>query len=203
MIDEKEIGKFFEKLLENSKHFIKSEFKLELTHSDYKLISDLDWNKLCNEKNWCKNKEGKYNIEENPHMAYVRIEKDFFISTLFHELFGHGLYAEYSKVHGINKDEKKENYSNLGVFTFNEIEKVTNKPEDSFDKWQFMNNEGFACWVESILCEKNNYINLWLCKARLLKIQYEQFFKCYERFKEVEVNEGKAGVMKKLGFPGF
>ncbi|MFA5406506.1 MAG: hypothetical protein WC307_04075 [Candidatus Nanoarchaeia archaeon] len=79
-------------LLRDASLIVKSDFGLELNESRLKCYSKSDWDFFCSVNGFDGSTDGLFVPESLT--AYVNKDGDFFVSNVFHELFGHGLLAE-------------------------------------------------------------------------------------------------------------
>ena len=122
--------------------------------------------------------------------AYVRDDSSNFISNVFHEYFGHGLYCEHSLIGQplctMNPDE--------GQHYMYEPQQQGIAPH------HIANYEGFATWLEDILCTETGYGNIWKKKKEGLPVFYQQV---HELFCQAEESLTRFGLMAQLQFPKY
>jgi len=144
-----------EKILGQAYSVIKAEFDLELKDSKLLIYSREDWLELIKEHNIDKNREGIYVPEE--YSAIVYEKSKFLIPEIFHNFFGHGLFIENSrigkkileiskkaKIEDVIYREKDENEKNIGIASS-----------------YYNDYEGFALWIEEMLCSKTGNYKIW------------------------------------------
>ena len=182
-------------LLEEASSFVKSEFNLELQQSQLKIYSSDSWQEFCTVNGFDVNSEGLY--VPSSYSAYVRTDSPFFISDVFHELFGHGLFVEYSKI-GKKLVEIIQQGEDEKPFLFDEID--PKKQPLGLCRTNISNYEGFAVWLESLLCEETDNSKVWQLKKDRLP---DDFISLFEFFKDAEQKLTRFGFISQLGFPKF
>ncbi len=182
-------------LLNDASSFIQSEFNLQIQKSRLKVYSSENWKKFCKLNGFDVNSEGLY--VPVSYSAYVRIDSPFLTSNIFHELYGHGLFVEHSRI-GKKLTEIIQNNGDEKSFMFGEI----NPKEQPFGltKYNIGNYEGFAVWLEALLCKETNNSKIWNAKKDGLREDYAQLF---EFFQDAESKLSRFGFMSQLGFPKF
>lgn len=180
-------------LLQDASSFIQSEFDFDIEQSKLKLYSLDNWQEFCQVNNFNINSSGIY-IPAS-HSAYVRTDSPFLTSNIFHELFGHGLFVEHSQI-GKQLTEIIQNHGDEKSFMFDEL----NPQEQIFGiaKHNIHNYEGFAVWLEALLCKETNNPNVWNAKKDGLREDYAQLF---EFFEDAESRLSRFGLISQMGFP--
>lgn len=181
-------------ILENTSFFIFSLFGLDINKSKLKYYSKENWKEFCNLNNFKQESEGLY-IPAS-YTAYVRTDSPFLMSNIFHELYGHGLFVEHSVIGkelvdiiNSNQEHNKQN-----DFLFNKI----NKQKFGICDYNIYNYEGFAFWLESILCEETDNTRIWNIKKDNLSKDYQDLF---NHFKDAEEKLSRFGLISQMGFP--
>jgi predicted nucleotidyltransferase len=110
-------------------------------------------------------------------------------------LYGHGLFVEHSQI-GKKLIEIIHTRGNEKSFMFNEI----NLQEQTFGiaKQNIHNYEGFAVWLEGLLCTETNNSEVWNAKKDGLRKDYAQLF---EFFEDAERKLSRFGLISQMGFP--
>ncbi|MBU3941708.1 MAG: nucleotidyltransferase domain-containing protein [Nanoarchaeota archaeon] len=182
-------------LLSESSKFIKLEFNLQLEKSQLKSYSPKHWKEFCQVNIFDVKSNGFY-IPKS-YSAYVRTDSSSLVSDAFHELFGHGLFCEHSQI-GKQLVDIIQNKGDEKSFLFDEV----NPQEQSLGlcKNNIQNYEGFAVWLESLLCEKTSNSKTWQLKKKGLPDEYVAL---YEYFQGIEQKLTRFGFMSQLGFPKF
>lgn len=175
------------KFISEGFEFIKSELNLSIEKSLLKFYSPQNWKIFCKLNNLNATSEGLY--VPQTYSAYVRTETPFLVSNVFHEYFGHGLFCEHSEISKIMDGitEKK---------LYNEI-----NPKEQifgFTKRNIENYEGFALWLEAILCSETGNKDVWERKKSLLPDENVLLF---EFFNDMELKMSRFGFVSQLGFP--
>jgi hypothetical protein len=182
-------------LLSDASSFVKSEFNLELQKSQLKIYSRANWQEFCSTNGFDVNSEGLY--VPASYSAYLQNESPVVISNAFHELYGHGLFCEHSQI-GKKWVEIIQSHGNEKGFLYEEIN--PQKSYAGFCKTNIGNYEGFALWLEALLCKETGTGNIWQMKKDRLPEDYVSLF---EFFQDKEQKFSRFGFMSQLGFPKF
>ncbi len=131
------------------------------------------------------------------YSAYVRVDSPVLVSNVFHEYFGHGLFCEHSQI-GKRLVDIIQNNGDEKPFLFDEV----NPREQSLGlcKTNIANYEGFAVWLEVLLCEETDNSKVWQLKKDRLP---DGFVSLFEFFQDAEQRLSRFGFMSQLGFPKF
>ena len=180
-------------LLQDASSFIFSEFGFDIEKSKLKPYSPQNWQKFCNVNGFDVSSSGIY-IPAS-FSAYVRTDSPFLTSNIFHELYGHGLFVEHSRI-GKLLTEIIQNNGDEKSFMFDEV----NPQEQVFgiSKYNIYNYEGFAVWLEALLCEETGNAKVWNVKKEGLREDYVQLF---EFFEDAENKFSRFGLIAQMGFP--
>ena len=180
-------------LLQDASYFIASEFGFDIELSKLKPYSPENWQEFCQTNDFDLNSSGIY--VPVSYSAYVRIDSSFLTSNIFHELYGHGLFVEHSQI-GKKLTEIIQNNGDEKSFMFDEI----NPQEQTFGiaRQNIHNYEGFAVWLEALLCKETNNSKVWNAKKNALREDYAQLF---EFFEDVESKLSRFGLISQMGFP--
>ena len=178
-------------ILSEASEFINSEFGLQLEKSQLKPYSLEDWQTFCQTNNFDPESEGLY--VPNSHSAYVRVDSPVLVSNIFHEFFGHGLFCEYSQ---IGKSLATITQGDADAFLYDEVNPII-QPLGLCSR-NIGNYEGFALWLESLLCEETGNTAVWELKKDRLP---EQYIDLFEYFHDAEQKLTRFGLMSQLGFP--
>lgn len=170
--------------------FIKSEFNLELSKSTLKHYSKSDWKTFCQVNNFDSTQYGLY--VPKSYTAYVHNDP-FFISNIFHEFFGHGLFCE----HAILGQElvKNEINNNSKEFPYSKTKKYL-----SFTDNNILDYEGFALWMEYTLCKETNNEKIWNDKKQTFS---KDIITLIEYFQSCEEKFTRYGFMAQMSFPRY
>ena len=182
-------------LLQDASSFVYSEFNLQLHNSQLKPYSSEDWGQFCRINGFEANSEGLF--VPNSFSAYVRTDSPFLTSNIFHELFGHGLFVEHSQI-GKKLTEIIQAEGDEKSFMLGEIN--PNEQHFGITKQNIQNYEGFAVWLEALLCKETNNSNIWQSKKDNLPNDYISLF---DYFQDAETKLSRFGFMSQLGFPKF
>ncbi|MCD6589582.1 hypothetical protein J7K74_00095 [Candidatus Woesearchaeota archaeon] len=187
--------KTLESLLEEAASFIQSEFNLELQQSQLKIYSFENWQEFCEVNGFDVNSEGLY--VPISYSAYVRVDSPVLVSNIFHEYFGHGLFVEHSVI-GKRLVEIIQSHGDERSFLYREV----NPREQFFGlcRTNICNYEGFAVWLEALLCEETGNRKVWQLKKDRLPKDHVSLF---EFFQDAETKLTRFGFMAQLGFPKF
>lgn len=188
-------GISLDSLLLDASSFVSSEFNLQLQKSQLKPYSSDNWQQFCNINCFDVTSDGLY--VPSSYSAYVKSESSFLISNIFHEFFGHGLFCEHSYI-GKRLVDIIQNNGAEKAFLFDEV----NPQEQSLGlcKRNIGNYEGFAVWLEALLCEETTNSKVWQMKKDGLPDDYISLF---EFFQDAEQKFSRFGFMSQLGFPKF
>ena len=184
-------------LIKEASDFISSEFNLQIKKSQLKIYSPKNWKKFyeANKESiigFQKNDEGLY-IPKS-YSAYLREDSAFFVPNVFHEFFGHGLFCEQSSI-GKKLVKLTQNKGDANSFLYDKIDLriqplgLTNKNIDNY--------EGFALWLEALLCKETGNKKNWDLKKEAIHKDYRVLF---EYFQEAEKKLTRFGFMSQLGF---
>ena len=182
-------------LLLDASSFIQSEFNLQLQQSELKPYSSESWKEFCKINNFEVNSEGLY--VPASFSAYIRMDCPVLVSNIFHELYGHGLFVEHSQI-GRKLTEIIQNRGDEKSFMFDEIN--PQKQIFGIAKHNIHNYEGFAVWLEALLCKETDNSKIWQLKRDRLPNDFVSFF---EYFEDTEQRLSRFGFMSQLGFPKF
>ena len=182
-------------LLTEASSFISSEFNLQLQQSQFKPYSPKNWQKFCQANSFDADSSGLY--VPQPYSAYVNIESPFLASNIFHELFGHGLFCEHSLI-GQRLVENAQKGNDTNSFLYDEINPHIQPL--GLAKQNIGNYEGFAVWMEALLCEAMDERGLWERKKEGMLPFYRTL---YEYFQDAKQKLSKFGFMSQLGFPKY
>ena len=180
-------------LLLDVSSFVVSEFGFDIEQSKLKPYSPENWQEFCQVNNFDMNSSGIY--VPASFSAYVRTNSPFLTSNIFHELYGHGLFVEHSQI-GKKLTEIIQNSGDEKSFMLDEV----NLREQTFGiaKHNIHNYEGFAVWLEALLCKETNNSKLWNAKKDGLREDYNQLF---EFFEDAERKLSRFGLISQMGFP--
>lgn len=129
------------------------------------------------------------------YSAYVRTDSPILVSNVFHELYGHGLFVEHSQI-GKQLSKIIQNSGDEKGFMFDEV----NPQEQPFGlaRHNIHNYEGFAVWLEALLCKETGNSQVWNAKQDGLRENYAQLF---EFFCDAENRFSRFGLVSQMGFP--
>ena len=126
-----------EKAVLNASNFVKEEFDLELQKSKLKQYTPKQWDEFCEVNSFDNRADGLY-IPKS-FTAYTKKETAFNTSDAFHELFGHGLFCEYSKI-GQELVSLEQEGGNSKKYLFD----INNTKQIGLTKQNIDDYEGFA-----------------------------------------------------------
>lgn len=182
-------------LINESSEFLNSEFNIRTEKSKLKIYSPEEWKQFCTINDFVLYSDGIY--VPKSYLAYVNSGSDLLITNIFHEFFGHGLFCECSAI-GKNLvniiDDKERAYN----FLYGSVD--SNIQPLGLAKKNIWNYEGFALWLESLLCEETGNKSVWNSKKnRISKEDYSLF----QYFQRTEKELTRFGFMSQLGFPKY
>jgi len=189
------MSKSIDSLLLDASSFVSSEFGFNIEQSKLKPYSPENWQEFCQVNGFDVNSEGLY--VPVSYSAYVKTDSPVLISNIFHEYFGHGLFCEHSQI-GKQLVDIIQNDDDEKSFMTNEV----NPQEQPLGlcKTNLGNYEGFAVWLEALLCEETNNSKVWQLKKDRLP---DDFVSLFEYFEDAEQRLTRFGFMSQLGFPKF
>jgi len=129
--------------------------KYKIGISDSELVIIDDWDNFCQRRNLQQQSTGVYSVRERK--AFVR--KSHLPLNVYHELFGHGMYVEFSK-RGIELQSLEtklfQEERELGIETLEQLNAFRNSSEThqllmQLKKLYEREFEGFALWTEAML----------------------------------------------------
>ncbi len=187
-------------IIVDASDFISSEFNLKNSKSQLKVYSREDWEKFyrINKDSIIglkREDEGLYTPID--YSAHIRTDTSLLISNIFHEFFGHGLFCEHSQIGKKLTDIIQKN-QDANQFLYEEVN--PNIQPSGLTRYNIHNHEGFAMWLESLLCEETGNNHVWESKKQMLNPNYLSLF---EFFKDVEQKFTRFGFMSQLGFPKY
>lgn len=180
-------------LLQDASAFLEEEFGLEIEESELKLYSAENWSRFCEVNDFDAESEGIY--VPKSHTAYAKADSDVLLSNIFHEYFGHGLFCEHSSI-GKTLVEIEQEGGDGWEYLHEEIN-PTAQPLGICQR-NIGNYEGFALWMEALLCEETGNSEVWERKKERLSQEDTMLF---EYFKKAEQKLTRSGFMAQLGFP--
>ncbi|NMB66471.1 nucleotidyltransferase domain-containing protein [Candidatus Woesearchaeota archaeon] len=180
-------------ILLDASSFVSSEFGFDVEQSKLKPYSPENWQEFCQTNNFDINSSGIY--VPASYSAYVRTDSLFLTSNIFHEFYGHGLFVEHSQI-GKRLTEIIQNNGDEKSFMFDEI----SPQEQTFGiaKHNIHNYEGFAVWLEALLCNETGNSKVWQLKRDRLP---DDFVSLFEYFQDVEQRFSRFGLISQMGFP--
>ena len=149
-----------EQMLADADKIIQNEFGLSVT-KNLELYSKSEWQSIVKKDS----KEdgittiGLYNRQTG--RARVNRDEPRYIATVFHEVYGHGLYYQRSLAP--------------------EWRVLDDKKADS---------EGFACWIQAYLCNKFGFRSMWNQSHAAHPELYQDAYNAYKRFEKDETAFG-------------
>lgn len=195
LLENNTINMNLDKLVLQATEYISSEFSISLEKTQLKSYSNEQWEKFCDLNYFNKYSEGIY-IPES-YTAYINTKSEVLESNIFHELYGHGLFVEHSNI-GKQLMNIIQNKGDEKKYLFDEI-----NPQEQFfglAKHNIQNYEGFAVWLEALICEETGNKNIWELKKNKLP---EEYIELFDYFKDFEKNYSRFGLISQLGFPKF
>ncbi len=179
-------------ILDTASNFVAKEFSLTLQKSKLQIYDTKVWNTFCIINGFNKESSGLY-VPEN-FTAYAHHQTKHLIPTTFHELYGHGLFCEHSTIGKelVYIETNKENSRQY-------LNKKLNKKNYSFGICTTKMDiyEGFAMWMEELLCKETQNKTAWTKKNPAIPKYYLNLL---NSFKNEEVKLGRVNLVDKLGF---
>ncbi|MFH1210778.1 MAG: hypothetical protein V1645_02565 [archaeon] len=187
-------------IINEASNFISYEFNLKTEKSQCKIYSEEEWLEFYHI-----NKDTLPNLKkEHPgvyvpqsYKAYLCENSTTLTTNLFHEFFGHGLFCEHSRIGkdlvGILQKSQDPN-----EFLYGEVN--PNIQPLGLTKHNVWNYEGFAMWLEEMLCKGTGNYGTWEEKRRNFLQHYQSLI---DYFREQEQRLTRFGFMSQLGFPKF
>jgi len=182
-----------EQLISEASSFIQSEFQLKLNKSTLKVYPKEAWQRFYHQNKFETTADGLY--VPYSYTAYTHFDSPTLVSDIFHELFGHGLFIEHSSI-GKKLREIIQNNQNEKKFLFEKINPL--EQPLGLCTQNIGNYEGFAVWLEALLCKETNNSEVWKLKKDRLSQDYRIL---YDSFQEAERALTRFGFMSQLGFP--
>lgn len=189
------MNKDLEATLKDASNFIKKEFSIEIQKSKLKIYSQNEWEEFCKINNFQVLSSGLY--VPASYSAYVNSNSPVLLTDVFHEYYGHGLFSEHSRI-GQELIKTIKNNGNERDFLISEIDQK--KQPWGFFNTNISNYEGFAVWMENLLCKETNNEKTWNKREQLIPSAYKEAF---EHIQDAEQNFSRFGIMSQLGFPKF
>lgn len=179
-------------LINEASEFLQTEFGLGVEGSELKLYSAENWSRFCQVNGFDEESEGIY--VPKSHIAYALVDSDVLVSNIFHEYFGHGLFCEHSSI-GKTLVEIEQDGEDAYSYLCGEISQATQLL--GLMRRNVDNYEGFALWMEALLCEETGNSEVWERKRERLS-QGDTIL--FEYFKDAEQRLTRSGFMAQLGF---
>ncbi len=176
-----------EQIVKDGAEFVKKEFGLEIDTNILKYYSNKDWNEFCEINNFNSASEGIY---VPGGKAYVR-NSPYIASNIFHEVYGHALFCEHSIPGKILLEKQKQGIAK--DFLKKECESTFNLTGQNLADY-----EGFAMWMESVICKETGRADIWEKKKDNM---HEQYVELWKYFMSAEEKLTRYGLMAQMGFP--
>jgi len=210
VIGKMKINSEIHELLKRADTFILSEFHIKF-HTEKKRIH------LYNDSEWADYKNSNYDSNRHPPASiydnetdqiHVCFERKYYKSNIFHEIYGHRFFftrSDYGKLYLKIMTKIKS-----GLLSDSEAVKKYPKILNYGFQFKYIKNscngEGFAVWMEGLLCNEFKLDFLFTDKLiEYTKIRINNkypytYFDVYNKFIEEEKILTRLGIMKKLGF---
>ncbi|RME55286.1 nucleotidyltransferase domain-containing protein [Candidatus Woesearchaeota archaeon] len=177
--------------LREASAYVSSQFNIDIVQSRLKFYSGERWHRFCNINGFHQSSTGVYIPQA--YKAYVREDTPVMLSTLYHEYYGHGLFCEHSEIgRPLYSMSKKEGELYLYKTIDNQVQQLGLASKNVY------NYEGFAVWLESLLCRVTGNENVWQQKLTTLN---RNILELYHYFRYAESRLTTFGFMSQLGFP--
>jgi len=165
---------------------IRERFGIEPPSAELRMRTKTEWRTFLEKSARDPQTVGNYSI--NTRIASVLQDHPQWISTLYHEIHGHALMHERSKI--------GERYSK-GFPAYD-----APLPAD-IAQWGFLgthrlNSEGFATWMERYLCEATDREQLWQRVRRNMPPAYSD---AYDAASAVAARLSPTGFLRQMGIP--
>ncbi|MBN1793148.1 hypothetical protein JW826_05685 [Candidatus Woesearchaeota archaeon] len=182
-----------EHALADAENYVSLEIGLSLTKSRLEVYDPDSWERFCMTSGFEKNAEGIY--VPQAHRAYIRSDAVSLISNAFHELYGHGLFCEESKLGRIIAIPDQTSDSVTEYLSSQRDPEVQHLGFPGSNLWNY---EGFAVWMECLLCKETGNSNSWERKRTIL---HPDYLAAGEYFFGAEQAMGRKDFLSQLGFP--
>jgi len=183
-------------LLQDASSFVVSDFGFDIEQSKLKIYSFDDWRRFCEVNPFVHVFDFGVYVPVS-YSAYVRTNSPFLISDIFHEFFGHGLFVEHSQI-GKRLTEIIQNNGDEKSFMFKKI----NPQEQVFGiaDYNIHNYEGFAVWLEALLCEEIGNKSVFEKKKQFI---HNDYLVLLDYFNQAEESLTRFGLIAQMGFPKY
>jgi hypothetical protein len=175
-----------DQILLDGAEFVKKEFGLELQPNILTYYSDSDWNKFCEINDFKVESEGIYIPGANK--AYVK-NSPYIASNIFHEVYGHALFCEYSIPGKILVEKQKQGVAKDSLIENTTLFTITGN--------NLADYEGFAMWMESTICKETGRADMWEEKKKIMHPTNKDL---WTYFVKAEKYLTRKGLMKQMGF---
>lgn len=182
-----------ESIIKDASDFIFKEFRLAVTDTSLRPYDEDDWKTFCDVNGFEKNSHGLY--VPKYLSAYVLTNSPNLISNAFHEYFGHGLFCEKSLIGKTLVDLTRKN-EDTKSYLYDQIDRA--RQPFGICNQNIANYEGFAVWMEELLCCETNNEKHWTKRKETLPKNY---IALQEHFKDFEREISRFGLMSQMGFP--
>ncbi len=174
--------------------YVKSELNLSIEKTQLKTYTQDQWTEFCSANKFDSEAEGLF--VPISLSAYVNQESSVLISNVFHEYFGHGLFCEHSSI-GKDLVDICKRQGNAEAYLMNHVDRRTQY--SGLCRQNINNYEGFAVWLESLLCKETGNIDIWKQKKEN-KIS-SRYLQLLDYFQEEEQRLTRFGFLAQMGFP--
>jgi len=183
--------KSLEETVKEARKFTREELGIDIDKSILTVYDDKEWEKFCDINGFESKSYGLY--IPKAYKAYVR-ETPTAVPDTLHELLGHGLFCEHSTIGKEIVNIERSGGDSKKYFGSSRSEE---NPFGICDK-RIDDYEGFAMWLEEIICDATARKDEWRYKKDRTK---PERIALQEHFQFAERNLTRFGLMTQMGFP--
>ena len=173
--------------IELGNEVISRELYLSLPPTEIKILNKSEWGQLQKRRNLEKAEGIYFPFTDNAYFS-----EGVTLPVFIHEYFGHGLFCTRSEIGKALVEEEKISRESSSF-------DKSQKDLETFVAENLSVYEGFAIWMEDFILNKIS-AEIWREREDLHR-ENEDFFKRYERMKNVEMIFGPLSLIYGVGFP--
>ena len=171
-----------------AKEFVEAELGFELKKSMLAIYSPEKWVEFCQQYDFDSEKTGLY--VPSAHLACIRRDNPFLLSTIYHEYLGHGTFCEHSRK-GQEIIIIEQNGQDGNAYLQEKTEPI------GLLDLNFQIYEAYAVWIERLICISLGDEDLWEQKKECAPPNYIFWL---EQFLHAEKEMGREELFSKIGF---